>query len=215
MGLLAFMHRYRTIDPPRVANHKRTLPLNMDKQSSAYTGIVTARLLILGKVETRPDGLPCNSEAFLRRVRATLERGLKSGVAPLSVDILWSSHDVEKTERMLGPVGITNYTLIDEIIYRWEWKRDIRSLGKRGIKLEVVEDGIEADIFKYVPLLQYGKSPQNSQQEDITTAASSLKAQGPGEQSCSGFVSATRESLPVTSTFRWEKDSRFPSCSVM
>lgn len=55
-----------------------------------YTGIVTVSFLVIGKVETRAPGWPCNGARFIENPPELVEVGVKSPLAPLLADILLS-----------------------------------------------------------------------------------------------------------------------------
>lgn len=57
--------------------------------------------------------------------------------------------------------------MIDQIVYRREWKHDLWKLGKGFIKLNVVQDGIRENIPDYVELPP--AAPGNNKRDQRTS----------------------------------------------
>jgi hypothetical protein len=187
------------------------------KDSGAYSGIITVSFLVLGKVETRPPGWPCNGARFIEHVRDLVEASAKGAAAPLLANILLSTDGLSNVKdeimRLKQLPGPWLCTLIDQIDYRWEWKHDLWKLGKRVIRLDVVEDGMRENVFQHVELPGAYKGDQVFSVETSTIGASSDLGYL-SEAHASHHATVADESLTSTGDQSFEAD-RGCTCSLM
>lgn len=192
----------------------------MEKRAEDSTsGIITARLVVVGRVDVRPAGWSCNGSRFLKEVRSVIKSLVDTGVPPLRTDvILLPGYDRKAKQRWLTAMeskpfrDTVSFTVLDEVTYRWQLERKLSNMGRRSVNLEVVEDGLRENIFQ-----TFKYNERNTGVQDNAVAASTV-----GGSSTSSVACETRPSFlagyssPSTEELASEQESLFSSCcSVM